>query len=308
MNEPRRRLDVEIVRLGLATSRTRAVEMIARGLVHVDGAVSTKASLDVVDRIVTVAADPSGPGLASRGGHKLAGALADLPDMPVPGRRCLDAGASTGGFTDVLLRARGAARWSPSTSATASSRGACARTRGSVLDRTNVRTLTAQTIGGPVELTVADLSFISLTLVLPALAACTAAGGDLLPMVKPQFEVGRERLGRGGVVRDSVSRADAVLEVARPCAGAGLGSPPAVAQPAARARGQRGILPVAAPRRGRAGGGHRARSRNPRCPGRSVRVGPVTRSASERVTIDATRRSDAATRSGRRDAEMIASQ
>ena len=83
-----------------------------------------------------------------------------------------------------------------------------------VLDRTNIRTLEPDDIGGPAELTVADLSFISLRLVLPMLAACTAAGGDLLPMVKPQFEVGRERLGSGGVVRDPTLRADAVLGVA----------------------------------------------------------------------------------------------
>ena len=84
-----------------------------------------------------------------------------------------------------------------------------------VLDRTNVRTLTPDAIGGPVDLTVADLSFISLPVVLPALIACTADDGDLLPLVKPQFEVGRERLGAGGVVRDPALRADAVRERCR---------------------------------------------------------------------------------------------
>ena len=126
------------------------------------------------------------------------------------GRRCLDAGASTGGFTDVLLR-RGAARvvavdvgygqlaWSLQTD-----RGC------RVLDRTNVRDLTRTPIGGPVDLVVADLSFISLRLVLPALAACATAEADLLPMVKPQFEVGRDQVGAGGVVRDPELRAGAV--------------------------------------------------------------------------------------------------
>src|SRR5581483_11894478 len=132
----------------------------------------------------------------------------------VVGRRCLDAGASTGGFTDVLLH-RGAREviavdvgygqlaWSLRTDE-----------RVRVLDRTNVRALQPGDIGGVVDLTVADLSFISLRLALPALVRCTAPDGDLLPMVKPQFEVGRERLGAGGVVRDPGHRADAVVAVA----------------------------------------------------------------------------------------------
>ena len=143
--------------------------------------------------------DVGGQEYVSRGGHKLAGALdAFAPaGLRVAGRRCLDAGASTGGFTDVLLR-RGAAEvvavdvgygqlaWSLRNDS-----------RVTVLERTNVRSLTPEAIGGPADLTVADLSFISLRLVLPALVACTAADGDLVPMVKPQFEVGRERGGRG---------------------------------------------------------------------------------------------------------------
>ncbi|MEU4447405.1 SAM-dependent methyltransferase, partial [Actinosynnema sp. NPDC023926] len=91
-----------------------------------------------------------------------------------------------------------------------------------VKDRTNVRSLTPEDIGGPVELVVADLSFISLRLVLPALAACLDEEGDLLPMVKPQFEVGKERLGSGGVVRDPELRAEAVLDVVGSAAGLGL--------------------------------------------------------------------------------------
>jgi 23S rRNA (cytidine1920-2'-O)/16S rRNA (cytidine1409-2'-O)-methyltransferase len=167
---------------------------------------------------VRVRKDDDDPGYVSRGGHKLAGALAAFPDIAVAGKRCLDAGASTGGFTDVLLRA-GAAQvvavdvgygqlaWSLRTDP-----------RVTVIDRTNVRTLTPDATGGPVALTVADLSFISLPIVLPALVACTSADGDLLPMVKPQFEVGRERLGAGGVVRDRQHRADAVVHVAHEAA------------------------------------------------------------------------------------------
>ena len=139
------------------------------------------------------------------------------------GRRCLDAGASTGGFTDVLLRADaaevvavdvgyGQLAWSLRTDR-----------RVTVLDRTNVRELTPDLVGGPVELVVGDLSFISLRLVLPALASCASADADLVLMVKPQFEVGRERLGSGGVVRDVALHAEAVREVAATAAGLGLG-------------------------------------------------------------------------------------
>jgi 23S rRNA (cytidine1920-2'-O)/16S rRNA (cytidine1409-2'-O)-methyltransferase len=216
------RLDAELVRRGLARSREQAATLIAAGRVEVHGVVATKAATGVdANASVRVRADADDPEYASRGGHKLAGALAAFPEIVVSGRRCLDAGASTGGFTDVLLRA-GAARvvavdvgygqlaWSLRTDP-----------RVEVHDRTNVRALTPEVIGGPAELTVADLSFISLPIVLPALIACTAADGDLLPMVKPQFEVGRERLGAGGVVRDPRHRADAVVNVARVAAGLG---------------------------------------------------------------------------------------
>lgn len=209
------RLDAELVRRGLARSREQAASLISAGRVYVKGVPAGKAATGVTpDTPVRVAEDDNDPGYASRGGHKLAGALDAFPDVTVAGRRCLDAGASTGGFTDVLLR-RGAREvvavdvgygqlvW-----------GLQQDPRVHVHDRTNVRTLTAELIGGPAGLTVADLSFISLRLVLPALIACTEADGDLLPMVKPQFEVGKERLGAGGVVRDPALRAEAVVDVA----------------------------------------------------------------------------------------------
>ena len=153
----------------------------------------------------------------SRGAHKLIGAL-DAFGLVVDGRRCLDAGASTGGFTEVLLD-RGAAEvvavdvgygqlaWSLRSDP-----------RVQVLERTNVRELTADAVGGRVELIVADLSFISLATVLPALTACAAAGADIVPMVKPQFEVGKDRVGAGGVVTDPELRIDAVCTVARKAA------------------------------------------------------------------------------------------
>lgn len=224
---PRRlRLDAELVRRRLAPSRERAAQLIADGRVKVSGAVATKAATGVTtDVAIVVAEGENGPDYVSRGAHKLAGALeAFVPlGLQVSGRRCLDAGASTGGFTDVLLRAGagqvvavdvgyGQLHWSLQQD-----------DRVVVHDRTNVRTLTTEVIGGPVDLVVGDLSFISLALVLDALLGVTKDDGDLALMVKPQFEVGKERLGKGGVVRDPDLRAEVVLDVAHAAAARGWG-------------------------------------------------------------------------------------
>ncbi|WP_053721127.1 TlyA family RNA methyltransferase [Saccharothrix sp. NRRL B-16348] len=220
---PRRaRLDAELVRRGLARSREHASQLVAEGRVTVRGTVATKPATAVELDTALVVRETDDPNYASRGAHKLVGALEAFDGVDVKGRRCLDAGASTGGFTDVLLRAgarevvaadvgRGLLDWRLRTD-----------DRVVVKDKTNVRSLTPEDIGGPVELVVADLSFISLRLVLPALAACLDEEGDLLPMVKPQFEVGKERLGSGGVVRDPELRAEAVLDVVASAAGLGL--------------------------------------------------------------------------------------
>jgi 23S rRNA (cytidine1920-2'-O)/16S rRNA (cytidine1409-2'-O)-methyltransferase len=219
--QARRRLDAELVRRGLARSREQAVELIAAGRVTVGGQAAGKPATQVeTSAAIVVAASADGDGAedyASRGGHKLAGALSVFGPrgLLVDGRRCLDAGASTGGFPDVLLRAGarqvvavdvgyGQLAWRLQTDP-----------RVVVVDRTNVRDLTLEQIGGdPAELVVGDLSFISLTLVLPALVRCAAPGADLALMVKPQFEVGRDRLGSGGVVRDTALHAEAVRTVA----------------------------------------------------------------------------------------------
>jgi 23S rRNA (cytidine1920-2'-O)/16S rRNA (cytidine1409-2'-O)-methyltransferase len=225
---PRRlRLDAELVRRKLAPSRERAAQLIADGRVSVAGVTATKPATGVTtDVAIVVKAGEDGPDYVSRGAHKLLGALAAFgpAGLTVAGRRCLDAGASTGGFTDVLLRAGarqvvavdvgyGQLDWSLQSD-----------DRVVVHDRTNVRTLTAEQIGGPVEVVVGDLSFISLTLVLDALLGVTAPDGDLALMVKPQFEVGKERLGKGGVVRDPDLRAEVVVDVARAAAERGWGA------------------------------------------------------------------------------------
>jgi 23S rRNA (cytidine1920-2'-O)/16S rRNA (cytidine1409-2'-O)-methyltransferase len=228
----RARLDAELVRRGLARSREQAAELIAQGRVSISGVLATKSATAVDPGApLLVREDVTDENWASRGAHKLIGALDAFSDVVVEGRRCLDAGASTGGFTDVLLR-RGAREvvavdvgygqlvWRLQTDQ-----------RVRIHDRTNVRTLTAEAIGGPAELIVADLSFISLTTVLPALIACATTGADLLPMVKPQFEVGRERLGVGGVVRNLGHRADAVAEVVRVAGLLGWGLVNVVASP-----------------------------------------------------------------------------
>jgi 23S rRNA (cytidine1920-2'-O)/16S rRNA (cytidine1409-2'-O)-methyltransferase len=196
----RRRLDAELVRRGLLGSRRQAVEAIAAGRVRVGGSPAPGPTrLVAADEPIQITGDP--PRFVSRGGEKLAGAL-DRFALDVRGLRALDAGASTGGFTDCLLQAgvvhvdavdvgRGQLAWSLRDDP-----------RVTVRERTNVRHLEPDELGGPVDLTVADLSFISLVTVAPALARCTKADGDLVLLVKPQFECGRARIGKGGVVRD----------------------------------------------------------------------------------------------------------
>ncbi|MBG0823974.1 TlyA family RNA methyltransferase [Planomonospora sp. ID91781] len=221
----RARLDSELVRRKLARSREQAAQLIEAGRVTIGGRTAAKPAtqVDTASAIVVTEAE-EGPDYVSRGAHKLVGALAAFgPEgLSVRGRRCLDAGASTGGFTDVLLR-EGAAHvlavdvgygqlaWSLRTDE-----------RVTVMERVNVRDLTPEMVGEAPTLVVGDLSFISLRLVLPALAACAAPEADFAMLVKPQFEVGRERVGAGGVVRDPVLRAQAVRDVAEAAQALGL--------------------------------------------------------------------------------------
>ncbi|MEE6262633.1 TlyA family RNA methyltransferase [Plantactinospora sonchi] len=230
----RTRLDAELVRRGLARSREQAAALVEAGRVQVRGVAARKvaAMVDPADPVRVLGEDP-GTEYVSRGGHKLAGALAAFtPDgLRVTGRRCLDAGASTGGFTDVLLRGGAAEVVAVDVGYGQLAWALREDPRVRVFERTNVRTLTPDTVGGTVALTVADLSFISLRLVLPALRACTDPEGDLVLMVKPQFEVGKERVGSGGVVRDPELRTEAVLTVAGTAADLDLGLAGVVASP-----------------------------------------------------------------------------
>ncbi|MCW2915536.1 MAG: hemolysin [Actinomycetia bacterium] len=234
----RRRLDAELVRRGLARSREQAGQLIDEGRVLIAGQTATKAATQVAPAaaIVVDTAD-TGPDYVSRGGYKLAGALEAFTGLDPKGRRCLDAGASTGGFTDVLLRAGashvvavdvgyGQIAWSLRTD-----------DRVTVVERLNIREMkpehvaaeprdehgAAEPRGELPSLVVADLSFISLKLVLAPIQRCVTADADYAIMVKPQFEVGKERVGAGGVVRDPELRAEAVRDVADHAWSLGLG-------------------------------------------------------------------------------------
>jgi 23S rRNA (cytidine1920-2'-O)/16S rRNA (cytidine1409-2'-O)-methyltransferase len=207
------RLDTEVVRRGLARSREHARELITAGHVHVQGVIAQKPATRV-DRgaAITVHAPSTQTKYVSRGAHKLIGALDAFSDIPVAGAHALDVGASTGGFTQVLLE-RGAdaviavdvgygqLAWSIRTDP-----------RVTVIERMNARSLQSEDLPYTPDLVVADVSFISLRTLLPALAAVTAPQANMLLMVKPQFEVGREQVG-SGVVHDPDLRASAVLGV-----------------------------------------------------------------------------------------------
>jgi len=229
----RRRLDTELVRRGLAKSRAHASELVAAGAVTVDGRAASKVATQVDGAQAVNVTDPDQDHYVSRGGVKLAGALDALGQQAptIADEVCLDAGASTGGFTDVLLR-RGARL----IHAVDVGYGQLAwRLRNhpkvNVMERTNVRYLMAGDLQPVPALVVADLSFISLTTVLPALAAVATPQGHLLLMVKPQFEVGRAALPAGGVVVDPEARAGAVAKVTQCAANAGLGTLAVVASP-----------------------------------------------------------------------------
>jgi 23S rRNA (cytidine1920-2'-O)/16S rRNA (cytidine1409-2'-O)-methyltransferase len=226
----RRRLDAELVRRGLVPSRARAVEAIEAGRVLVGGAYATSAARQVsAEESVSVGAS-EGDTYVSRGGHKLAAGL-DAFGVDVRDRRAADVGASTGGFTDCLLQ-----RGARSVVAIDVGRGQLAWSlrqdpRVTVMERTNVRTLAEGAINPPVDICVVDVSFISLCTVAPSLRAMTAPAGDFVLLVKPQFEAGRSRVGRGGIVRDPEVHEAVLREVIAGLEAEGLGVHALVASP-----------------------------------------------------------------------------
>lgn len=205
------RLDKILIDRNLAKSREEARGWIMAGKVYVYGQKEEKAGRQFpLDAQIEVKARR--PPFVSRGGVKLAGALDEL-ELDVAGLACLDVGQSTGGFTDCLLQ-RGAA----SVVGVDVGYGQVALSirndpRVTVIERTNFRHFDPSTLESPVDLAVIDVSFISLTLILPVAAECLKQGGLILPMVKPQFEAGREHVGPGGVVRDPEARKGAVEKI-----------------------------------------------------------------------------------------------
>ena len=207
----RQRLDAALVERGIFPTRTRAQAAVMAGRVRVDGSAAVKPGSQVRDDAVIEADE--GPEYASRGGLKLVHALDQL-DVDVTGASAIDVGASTGGFTDVLLR-RGAA----TVIAVDVGYGQLAWAlredpRVDVVDRTNARALEASMLPRVPDLAVMDVSFISSSIVWPAVARCLAPAYRALVMVKPQFEVGKDNVGSGGVVRDPALRMSAVQGVA----------------------------------------------------------------------------------------------
>jgi 23S rRNA (cytidine1920-2'-O)/16S rRNA (cytidine1409-2'-O)-methyltransferase len=197
----RRRLDAELVRRNLAESRTAAQAMIEARTVLVAGTLADKPARQVApgDSIEVLGPPPK---YVSRGGLKLEAAL-DAFEIDVAGRTALDAGASTGGFTDCLLQRDVASVTAVDVGYGQLHERVRTHPKVTAFDRTNIRSATVATVGGPFELVVADLSFISITTVIDALIGLTARSGDHVVLVKPQFEAGREEVAKGrGIIRD----------------------------------------------------------------------------------------------------------
>jgi 23S rRNA (cytidine1920-2'-O)/16S rRNA (cytidine1409-2'-O)-methyltransferase len=236
----RRRLDAEMVRRGLASGRDQAKRLIEDGGVRVNGSEGAKAATLVGPGVpIVIVADSVE--WASRGGLKLAAAL-DAFDVDPTGMKTLDVGASHGGFTDVLL-ARGA------TSVVAVDVGygqlvwrLAQDPRVTVVDRTNFRTVDVAGLGGPFDLVVMDVSFISVAHLAANLAAAGRPGSRYVVLVKPQFEVGKQRVGRGGIVSDPRAHTDAISAVSSALASVGIGTTDLIPSPITGAKGNHEFL------------------------------------------------------------------
>lgn len=208
------RLDQELVRRHLVRSREEASSLIESGHVRVNGIVVTKPARQVLENDSLII-DEEVSRFASRGGLKLRGALDDLPEIVPKGKRVIDAGASTGGFTDVLLRSGAKFVYAVDVGYGQLDWRLQQHPQVKVLDRRNIKELKLDEIDSRVDLLVADLSFISLTSVIPIFNELVEPSGEMLLLVKPQFEIGKERLPKGGVLRDSALRAETVRDVAQ---------------------------------------------------------------------------------------------
>ncbi len=205
------RLDLYLTEHGLAKSRTKAKEYIERGFVSVAGIVQKKASYDVADGECVVIDEPEGE-YVSRGAHKLEGALVAFL-IDVNGKRCIDVGASTGGFTDVLLR-----RGAECVTCVDSGHGQldarlASDTRVRNIEGCNARYMSPIDVGDGYEIAVMDVSFISQTYIFPALFPLLSNEGVLVSLVKPQFELERKDVGKGGIVKAAQARYTALLRV-----------------------------------------------------------------------------------------------
>ncbi|MCL1595126.1 MAG: TlyA family RNA methyltransferase [Actinomycetia bacterium] len=231
----RRRLDTELVRRRLVSSRTEAKQAIDAGLVRVEANASPKPSTMVSPQDTVRLVRPPQP-FVSRAGRKLDAAI-DAFTIDVQSKRCLDVGASTGGFTDCLLQ-----RGAMSVVALDVGHGQLhwkirSDERVAVIERLNIRDAEPDFVGGPFEVVVADLSFISLRTVASALDAMGEENADWLLLIKPQFEAGRHRVGKGGIVRDSGVRYDVVVDVIGCYAQRGLGCQGLIVSPIRGAAG-----------------------------------------------------------------------
>jgi 23S rRNA (cytidine1920-2'-O)/16S rRNA (cytidine1409-2'-O)-methyltransferase len=237
---PKQRLDRLLVERGLAPSRERAQALVLAGAILVDGQKATKPG-HAVAADCELSSLASSAAFASRAGDKLAAAL-DHFNVNVAGRVALDIGSSTGGFTDCLLQ-RGALRVHAIDSGTNQMVWRLRTDPGVRLrEQTNARFLTRADIGEAIDVLVVDVSFISVTLLLPALLPLLAPAADVVILVKPQFEAGRSGVGKGGIVRDPQVRAAALRHVADALTAAGLGQVSAIDCPVLGAKGNQEFL------------------------------------------------------------------
>lgn len=231
----RRRLDAELVRRGLATSRTEAQRLVDEGHVVVGANPQPKAASQVDGGTSIRVSAPLHP-YVSRGGLKLRAAL-EAFDIDPAGASVIDLGASTGGFTDCVLQAGAASVVAVDVGYGQLAERLRTHPRVVVADRTHVRDVDVEAAGGPFDLVVGDLSFISLCSVADEIARLGGDDADWVLLVKPQFEVGRERVGRGGIVRDPMLHEAALTDTVACLAGAGLVTVGVVASPIAGAKG-----------------------------------------------------------------------